>query len=103
MEPERACNKSDNAHERSIRATGSPVPDVPEKTRIRIVATPDSTVSPSTGLYESLRSVEGLAVPDERTEGGRPGAFHVKFGLGRIGLRAPAHEGFIPGMTKSSW
>jgi small subunit ribosomal protein S14 len=26
-----------------------------------------------------------------------------KFGLGRIGLRELAHNGFIPGMTKSSW
>jgi transcriptional regulator GlxA family with amidase domain len=52
---------------------GNPVRDRPEKTRIRIVATPDSTVSPITGLYESLRSVQGLAVPEERTDDGRPG------------------------------
>jgi small subunit ribosomal protein S14 len=34
---------------------------------------------------------------------GRPRAYHRKFGLCRICLRDAAHEGYIPGMTKSSW
>ena len=34
---------------------------------------------------------------------GRPRAVFKKFGLCRICLRELAHEGFIPGMTKSSW
>ena len=34
---------------------------------------------------------------------GRPRAVFKKFGLCRICLRDPAHEGAIPGMTKSSW
>jgi small subunit ribosomal protein S14 len=34
---------------------------------------------------------------------GRPRAVYRKFGLCRICLRDLAHEGFIPGMTKSSW
>jgi len=34
---------------------------------------------------------------------GRPRAVYRKFGLCRICLRELAHEGFIPGMTKSSW
>ena len=34
---------------------------------------------------------------------GRPRAVFRKFGLCRICLRELAHEGFIPGMTKSSW
>jgi small subunit ribosomal protein S14 len=34
---------------------------------------------------------------------GRPRAVYRKVGLCRIGLRALAHEGQIPGMTKSSW
>jgi ribosomal protein S14 len=25
------------------------------------------------------------------------------WGVGRMGLRAPPHNGYIPGMTKSSW
>ncbi len=34
---------------------------------------------------------------------GRPRAFYRKFGLCRICLRELAHEGKIPGLTKSSW
>src|SRR5438094_595573 len=34
---------------------------------------------------------------------GRPRAVYRKFGLCRICLRELAHEGAIPGMTKSSW
>jgi small subunit ribosomal protein S14 len=34
---------------------------------------------------------------------GRPRSVYRKFGLCRICLRELAHEGQIPGMTKSSW
>ena len=34
---------------------------------------------------------------------GRPRAYYRKFGLCRICLRQLAHEGKIPGLTKSSW
>ena len=34
---------------------------------------------------------------------GRPRAVFKKFGLCRICLRELAHQGTIPGMTKSSW
>ena len=34
---------------------------------------------------------------------GRPHSVYRKFGLCRICLRELAHQGFIPGMTKSSW
>ena len=34
---------------------------------------------------------------------GRPRAVFRKFGLCRLCLRDAAHNGYIPGMTKSSW
>ena len=34
---------------------------------------------------------------------GRPRAVYRKFGMCRICLRELAHNGYIPGMTKSSW
>ena len=34
---------------------------------------------------------------------GRPRAYSRKFGLCRICLRELAHQGLIPGVTKSSW
>ena len=42
------------------------MPDSSAKTRIRIVATPRSTVSPVTGFYETLRSVGALTAPEDR-------------------------------------
>ena len=37
------------------------------------------------------------------TRCGRPRAVFKKFGICRICLRDLAHQGVIPGMTKSSW
>jgi small subunit ribosomal protein S14 len=34
---------------------------------------------------------------------GRPRAVYRKFGVCRICLRELAHQGAVPGMTKSSW
>ena len=34
---------------------------------------------------------------------GRPRAYLKKFGLCRICFRTMAHQGLIPGVTKSSW
>ena len=34
---------------------------------------------------------------------GRPRGFYRDFGLSRHALREMAHEGLIPGLTKSSW
>jgi small subunit ribosomal protein S14 len=34
---------------------------------------------------------------------GRPHSVYKKFGLCRICLREMAHNGYVPGMTKSSW
>jgi transcriptional regulator GlxA family with amidase domain len=56
------------------------VPGPSQRKRIRIVATPDSTVSPITGLYEALRSV--VTAPED---GGRP-AFDVAIVAERAGV-----------------
>ncbi len=34
---------------------------------------------------------------------GRPHGYYRKFGLGRNKLREAAMQGFVPGLTKSSW
>ena len=40
---------------------------------------------------------------NRRQRCGRPRAYYRKFGLCRICLREVAHQGVIPGLTKSSW
>jgi transcriptional regulator GlxA family with amidase domain len=47
------------------------VPESPQQTRIRIVATPDSGVSPVAGLFEVLRSVTPLTASEDRRSGER--------------------------------
>lgn len=42
------------------------MPRSPKPTRIHIVATPHSSVSPVTGLFETLRSVAALTAPEDR-------------------------------------
>ena len=58
---------------------------------------------------EALR-VKQSRKPKHRTQAyhrcsrcGRPRAYFRKFGVCRICLRDLAHQGVIPGMTKSSW
>lgn len=63
----------------------SSVAKPPPPTRIRIVATPDSTVSPVTGIYETMRSVEGFIAPEERVAPGRA-PFDVEIVSERAGL-----------------
>ena len=74
------------------------MPDPPTTTRVRIVATPDSSVSPVTGLYETFSSVAELTAPEDRVDGGaRP--FDVEIVAeaageieGSSGLKITAHR-----------
>jgi len=45
------------------------VPEYSPPTRIRIIATPQSGVSPVSGLFEGLRYVERLIAPEDRADG----------------------------------
>lgn len=45
------------------------MPESPPQIRIQIVATPDSTVTPVTGLYETFGYVERLTAPEDRLDG----------------------------------
>jgi transcriptional regulator GlxA family with amidase domain len=54
-----------------VPSTEVGVPESPPRTRISIVATPDSTITPVTGLYETLGYVEQLTAPEDRLRDGR--------------------------------
>ena len=45
------------------------MPESSQPITIRIVATPDSTVTPVTGLYETFLHVEQITAPEDRVEG----------------------------------
>ncbi len=52
---------------------------------------------------QERKSKYGVRAYSRCTRCGRPRAVYRKFGLCRICLRELAHQGAIPGMTKSSW
>ena len=58
-------------------------------------------------LYKKLGKIPKNAMPSRHRNRcwatGRSRAFYRDFGLSRHVLREMAHEGMIPGLTKSSW
>jgi len=54
-------------------------------------------------VKQKRQSKHGVRAYTRCNRCGRPRAVYRKFGLCRICLRELAHEGVIPGMTKSSW
>jgi transcriptional regulator GlxA family with amidase domain len=61
------------------------MPEDPVRTRVCIVATSDSTVTPATGLYETLRSVAMLTAEEDRRDG-RQRPFEVEIVAERAGV-----------------
>jgi len=51
----------------------------------------------SKGMYPKVRLHNRCSIC------GRPKGYHRDFGLCRLHLRKMAHEGLLPGVTKSSW
>jgi small subunit ribosomal protein S14 len=54
-------------------------------------------------VKQKRQSKHGVRAYTRCTRGGRPRAVFRRYKLCRICLRDLAHEGAIPGMTKSSW
>ncbi len=61
-------------------------------------------------MAKTSQKVAQKRVPKYKTRGynrcrrcGRSRAYYRKFGLCRICLREAAHNGYVPGMSKSSW
>jgi small subunit ribosomal protein S14 len=56
-----------------------------------------------TTLHRLPRDASPTRLRNRDTVDGRPRGYYRKFGLSRIRLRAMAHNGELPGVTKSSW
>ena len=65
------------------------------------------TYSSKLDIYKKLQNLPKNSSPVRRRNRcwatGRSRAFYRDFGLSRHVLREMAHEGLIPGLTKSSW
>lgn len=73
----------------------------------RIISAPASTADErDTALAElqrQPRDASATRVRNRDAVDGRPRGYFRKFGISRIRLRQMAHNGELPGVTKSSW
>ncbi|MGW7437191.1 30S ribosomal protein S14 [Streptomyces sp. NPDC054849] len=54
-------------------------------------------------LRRQPRDASATRVRNRDSVDGRPRGHLRRFGLSRVRMRAQAHAGFLPGVTKSSW
>jgi small subunit ribosomal protein S14 len=73
----------------------------------RIIAAPTSSTeqreAAQTELQRQPRDASATRVRNRDVIDGRPRGYLRKFGVSRVRLRQLAHNGELPGVTKSSW
>lgn len=73
----------------------------------KIIAAPASTTGEREAAMLELRrqprDASATRVRNRDSVDGRPRGYFRKFGLSRLRLREMAHNGELPGVTKSSW
>ncbi|MEU4733140.1 30S ribosomal protein S14 [Streptomyces sp. NPDC023588] len=72
-----------------------------------VLRLPSSTEAERAGALAELRrqprDASATRVRNRDSVDGRPRGHLRRFGLSRVRMRAQAHAGFLPGVTKSSW
>lgn len=72
-----------------------------------VLASPRSTDEEKAAAQAELRrqprDASATRIRNRDSVDGRPRGHLRKFGLSRVSLRAQAHAGNLPGVTKSSW
>ncbi|GAA2631467.1 30S ribosomal protein S14 [Streptomyces axinellae] len=66
-------------------------------------ATDDEKTAARAELGRQPRDASATRVRNRDSVDGRPRGHLRKFGLSRVSMRAEAHAGHLPGVTKSSW
>ncbi len=66
-------------------------------------ATPAERAAALAELRRQPRDASATRVRNRDSVDGRPRGHLRRFGLSRVRMRAQAHAGFLPGVTKSSW
>ncbi|MCB7135614.1 30S ribosomal protein S14 [Cellulosimicrobium marinum] len=73
----------------------------------RVVASPSSTPDEKAAavleLQRQPRDASATRLRNRDVADGRPRGHLRKFGISRVRMRAMAHRGELPGVTKSSW
>ena len=73
------------------------------KEQLRVASTQEERQAALTGLSKLPRNASPVRVRNRDSADGRPRGYLRTFGLSRINVRAMAHRGELPGVTKSSW
>ncbi|MFP5019765.1 30S ribosomal protein S14 [Pseudonocardia phyllosphaerae] len=66
-------------------------------------ATEEEKAAASAELRRQPRDASSTRVRNRDSVDGRSRGYLRKFGVSRVRLRGLAHEGMLPGVTKSSW
>ncbi len=69
----------------------------------RTAATPEEAARIAAELQRLPRDASPTRLRNRDAVDGRPRGYVRKVGLSRVRLRAEAHAGHLPGITKSSW
>lgn len=64
---------------------------------------PEDRAAAMSALHRLPRDASPVRVRNRDAIDGRPRGYLRKFGLSRVNLRRAAHQGRLPGITKSSW
>lgn len=73
------------------------------KEQLRTARTDAERMEAVRALSSLPRDASPVRVRMRDSKDGRPRGYLRKFGLSRINVRAMAHRGELPGVTKSSW
>ncbi|MGO1319338.1 MAG: 30S ribosomal protein S14 [Galactobacter sp.] len=74
-----------------------------KKTLVDPNATDEAREAARVGLQKLPRDASPVRVRNRDSIDGRPRGTFQKFGISRVRLRNMAHNGELPGITKSSW
>lgn len=66
-------------------------------------SSPEQRSAAVTELSRQPRDASATRIRNRDAVDGRPRGYFRKFGLSRVRLRQAAHNGELPGVTKSSW
>ncbi|WP_409495422.1 30S ribosomal protein S14 [Amycolatopsis sp. cmx-11-12] len=64
---------------------------------------PEEKAAAVSALQAMPRDASATRIRNRDTADGRPRGYLRKFGLSRVRMRQMAHNGELPGVTKSSW
>ncbi|MHC4379936.1 MAG: 30S ribosomal protein S14 [Planctomycetota bacterium] len=74
---------------------------------VKIIKDPEAGLDDKTAAYKAIqkmpRDASSTRLHNRCSITGRPRGYSRRFGISRLVLRRLAHEGFLPGVRKSSW